>query len=192
MAWLKNGSPLCLASASPRRLELLQQVGIKPFVSPAEIDETIKPGETPRHYVKRMATTKARSTMNQDHARVLAADTIVVLDGVVLGKPFDNQEAEQMLERLSGRPHQVMTAIALFQPQREKIDALVVETAVWFKKVSRAEIQAYVATGEPMDKAGSYGIQGFGAFMVERIDGSYTAVVGLPLFETLSLLTNSN
>jgi septum formation protein len=123
---------------------------------------------------------------------VLGADTVVVLDGEALGKPKSESDAIKMLTRLSGRSHQVFTTIALIRSGSDEIVTRTVETRVWFKKNSSEEIAAYVATKEPMDKAGSYGIQGIGAFMVEKIEGSYTAVVGLPLFETLGLLSNSN
>ncbi|MBF0447968.1 MAG: septum formation inhibitor Maf [Magnetococcales bacterium] len=192
LPWLKNGRDLCLASASPRRLELLQQVGLAPFVFPVQIDESVSGNESPLDYVQRMAQTKARAGAASGYGWVLAADTVVVIDGRPLGKPTDEAEAAEMLACLSGRQHQVMTAIALLGPTTDVSHSEVVVTDVWFKKITVDEIEAYVATKEPMDKAGSYGIQGVGAFMVEKIEGSYTAVVGLPLCETLALLTNYN
>ena len=192
MPWLKNATPLCLASASPRRLELLQQAGIEPFVHATKVDETVKPSESPHHYVERMAREKAQAGLVSGYETVLGADTVVVLDGEALGKPKSESDAIKMLTRLSGRSHQVFTTIALIRSGSDEIVTRTVETRVWFKKNSSEEIAAYVATKEPMDKAGSYGIQGIGAFMVEKIEGSYTAVVGLPLFETLGLLSNSN
>lgn len=192
LPWLKNSQNLCLASASPRRLELLQQAGIKPTVFSTAVDETHNVGESPNQYVQRMAVAKAQAGAASGLTTILAADTIVVVDGEILGKPKDAMDAEKMLAKLSNRQHQVISAIALQTPNQEQIQTRIVTTKVWFKKISRAEIGAYVATKEPLDKAGSYGIQGFGAFMVEKIEGSYSGVVGLPLHETLQLLTNYN
>ncbi|MBF0193513.1 MAG: septum formation inhibitor Maf [Magnetococcales bacterium] len=190
--WLKKGRTICLASASPRRLELLVQVGIEPFVYPTDVNETIYKKEKPKKYAKRMAIAKAQAGLKSGHDIILGADTVVVLDGKVLGKPADKRDAINMLSKLSGRQHKVITAIAIISPKTDKILAKEVETKVWFKKVSKSDIRKYVATNEPMDKAGSYGIQGVGAFLVKKIKGSYSGVVGLPLFETLHLLTNSN
>jgi septum formation protein len=192
LPWLKNGHSICLASASPRRLELLQQAGIEPFVFPTEVDETMEAKELPVQYVERMARTKARAGLQSGYKTVLGADTIVVLDGEIFAKPKSKLDAMAMLGRLSGQKHQVITAIAMIFPNEPEIQSRVITTQVWFKKSTEQEIAAYVATNEPMDKAGSYGIQGIGTFMVEKIEGSYTGVVGLPLFETLELLTNYN
>jgi septum formation protein len=192
LPWLKTGRSLCLASASPRRLELLRQVGMEPVVYPTKVDESLRAGEAPLVYVERMAQSKAKAGLASGEGYILGADTIVVLDGAILGKPKDEADAIEMLSRLSGQGHQVITAVALIRASDGKIQMQTVESQVWFKKNSPQEIAAYVATKEPMDKAGSYGIQGVGAFMVEKIAGSYTAVVGLPLCETLALLTNSN
>jgi septum formation protein len=192
LPWLETGYSLCLASASPRRLELLQQVGIEPFVYPTKVDETVLKKESPKLYAKRMARTKAKAGVLSGYKNVLGADTVVVLNGEILGKPKDEQDAINMLTRLSGQKHQVLTAVALILQNSPTIHSRVVKSDVWFKKNTEAEIAAYVATQEPFDKAGSYAIQGVGTFMVKKIAGSYSGVVGLPLFETLQLLTNSN
>ena len=187
LPWLQE-KHLCLASASPRRLALLRQVGLDPDVQPAHIDETQNPEESVEQYVERMAVSKARLCPAQKADLVIAADTVVVLDNESLGKPGNAEEARRMLARLSHRQHRVLTAVALYQPVSQSGLCRVVETLVWIKPLSAEEIFAYVATGEPLDKAGSYGIQGVGGFMVARIDGSYSGVVGLPLYETLAML----
>ena len=175
---------LVLASASPRRRALLEQLGIPLRVDPPHLDERVLPGETPGAYVLRLAREKARSVhARHPGATVLAADTSVVLDGVVLGKPATTDEALDMLRALSGRTHAVMTAVAVADAGEELVTA-----AVTFTAASEAALRWYVSTGEPMDKAGGYAVQGIGGFLVERIDGSHSAVVGLPLVETLALL----
>jgi septum formation protein len=181
-----------LASASPRRLELLGQIGIEPFVYLTDVNETVFKKEKPKEYAKRMAIAKAKAGLKSGHDIIIGADTVVVLDSKILGKPIDELDAINMLGRLSGRQHKVITAIAVILPTKDKTLVKEVETKVWFKKISKTEIYKYVATNEPMDKAGAYGIQGIGAFLVKKIEGSYSGVVGLPLFETLQLLTNSN
>lgn len=188
LPWL-NKNLLCLASASPRRLDLLQQVGLRPIVQPTDLDETQHPGEEVLAYVERMALEKAKAGSNLVHADlVLGADTVVVLAGQSLGKPDSPDAARHMLARLSGLQHRVLTAVAVHQPHTHRSLQRVVETRVWIKPLSPQEITAYVATGEPMDKAGAYGIQGLGAFLVARMEGSYSGVVGLPIYETLTLL----
>lgn len=188
------GAPLVLASASPRRLELLRQVGLEPQVRPVEIDESRKPGEELDRFVERLAVEKVQAGLREaavdlgDGVWAIGADTEVVLGGQALGKPRDAADARRMLRSLSGREHQVMTGVAVGRTGSDRVASLVVVTRVRVKAMSDAEIDGYVATGEPMDKAGGYGIQGVGAFMVAGISGSYTAVVGLPLFETLVLL----
>jgi septum formation protein len=177
-------SPLVLASASPRRRALLEQLGIPLRIDPAHLDENARPGESAEQYVLRLAREKAEAV----HARhptdtVLAADTSVVLEGRILGKPGTAEEAVEMLRALSGRTHQVMTAVAVAE-----VGARCVTAAVTFAAASEAALRWYVSTGEPMDKAGAYAVQGIGGFLVERIEGSYSAVVGLPLVETLALL----
>ena len=179
---------LCLASASPRRLDLLRQVGLEPLVRPGAVDESRRPGEAVRDYVTRMATDKAVSGVGADVDLSIGADTAVVLDGEILGKPTDAADARRMLARLSGREHRVITGVAVCGRTADRCRSRLVETRVWIKPLAPEEIAAYVATGEPMDKAGAYGIQGVGGFMVTRLEGSYSGVVGLPLFETLQLL----
>jgi septum formation protein len=182
-----------LASASPRRSELLRQIGVRFEVRPAEIPEEPAPGEAPDAYVLRLAAAKAAVVWNAlDAARseprpVLAADTAVVLDGRILGKPASPSEAEAMLEQLSGRTHEVLTAVSLRCGDRP--ETVLSAAEVRFRATTLAERRAYCATGEPFDKAGGYGIQGHAAVFVEQLRGSYSAVVGLPLFETASLLT---
>lgn len=175
---------LVLASASPRRRALLEQLGIPLRVDPPHLDERVLPGEAPGAYVLRLAREKARAVhARHPGATVLAADTSVVLDGVVLGKPATTDEALDMLRALSGHTHDVMTAVAVADAGEELVTA-----AVTFTAASEAALRWYVSTGEPMDKAGGYAVQGIGGFLVERIDGSHSAVVGLPLVETLALL----
>ena len=177
---------LILASASPRRAELLEQLGVSYRVCPADIDETPRPCESPGGYVARMAREKAAALMVPDGGVVLAADTAIALGSDILGKPADRDAACAMLRRLSGRSHEVITSVVLRSAGQLLSEQVV--TAVWFGELDDAQIAAYVATGEADDKAGSYGIQGRGAQFVRRIDGSYSAVVGLPLFETAALL----
>ncbi|TYC57974.1 septum formation inhibitor Maf [Marinobacter sp. BW6] len=181
---------IILASASPRRAELLQQIGLKFSVRPADIDETPKPDETPEQYVERLAREKARAVVQSSpECLVLGSDTSVVLDGKILGKPSGPADARETLARLSGVTHQVMTAVAL--ATEGQCQSVLVITEVCFRELSTAEIEAYVASGEPMDKAGSYGIQGLGGIFVNELRGSYSAVVGLPLQETAALLAGA-
>ena len=176
-----------LASQSPRRRELLTLVGITHAVRPADIDESVLPDESPVPHTERLARAKAhRLAEVHPHAVVIAADTIVVLDGDILGKPRDAAEARAMLARLSGRTHTVFTAMAVALGGRT--ESAVEEVAVTFRALSADEITEYVATGEPMDKAGAYGIQGFGATIVERIEGDYFSVMGLGLRRLVALL----
>jgi septum formation protein len=181
---------LVLASASPRRRELLQQLGVNCICDPAHIDEAQFPGEAPADYVQRMAQEKARAVAaRHDIPRcvVLAADTSVVVDGSVLGKPRDRDDAQTMLERLSGRPHTVLTAICVRSAAGENCQ--LVSTHVEFAVLSRAVCEAYLATNEPWDKAGAYAIQGVAGAFVRSLQGSYSNVVGLPLCETWQLLS---
>lgn len=185
----RGDNPLVLASASPRRSELLRQLGVHFRVLPVDVDETPAPGESPREYVVRVASDKAhaaRSALDTDAAPVLAADTAVVIDGRILGKPVDAEDAARMLRALSGRRHEVLTAVVLRVADRE--ERAVNRTAVGFRRLDAEEIDAYWRSGEPAGKAGAYAIQGLGAVFVERIEGSYTGVMGLPLFETARLL----
>ena len=169
-----------LASQSPRRRELLTLVGIAHEVQPADIDESYIAGERPREHAERLARGKtAVIAARAPDAVVIGSDTIVVVDGDVLGKPADELNAVRMLARLAGRSHTVITAVAV--AWRGETRSGVEEVGVTFHPLSRAEIDAYIATGEPMDKAGAYGIQGYGATIVARVDGDYFAVMGLPL-----------
>ena len=180
---------LILASASPRRAALLAQIGVDFEVLPGNFDESARPGESPQSYVRRMAAGKA--SVASDHGRpLLAADTVVVLDETVLGKPTSVEHGCELLRRLSGRRHEVMTAVALRSGSRTS-EALSV-TEVWFRPLSAPEISRYMALGEGLDKAGGYAIQGAGAVFVERIHGSYSGVVGLPLVETHRLLVQAD
>lgn len=177
---------LCLASASPRRRELLASIGVRVEVCPVDVDETPLPGEAAVDYVTRLARAKALAGARRSPLPTLGSDTTVVRDGVILGKPRDREHAGTMLRSLSGRDHQVLTAVAMSGPAG-LLDACVA-TRVIMREISDAEIDAYWATGEPADKAGGYAIQGLAAVFVERIEGSHSAVVGLPLFETAALL----
>ncbi len=180
---------LVLASASPRRRDLLGQLGLRFTVAAADLDETPRPDEAPEAYVLRLAREKARAVASRfPDTWVLAADTTVVLGRELLGKPRDEAEAREMLTRLSGRTHEVHTGVALAGRADE---ALVVRTRVTFRTLSAGEIAWYVGTGEPRDKAGAYAIQGKGGFLVAAIEGSPTNVIGLPLGETLALLTRA-
>jgi len=176
-----------LASQSPRRRELLALVGISHEVRPADVDESVRPGELPVPYCERLARLKA-DTVAHSHrdAVVVGSDTIVVVDGDILGKPRDQTDATTMLARLSGRTHTVFTAVAVAHGGVTRSG--VEEVDVTFRAIDADTIAAYIATGEPMDKAGAYGIQGFGAAIVERVDGDYFAVMGLPIGRTLELM----
>ncbi|XKH01417.1 Maf family nucleotide pyrophosphatase [Marinobacter nauticus] len=181
---------LILASASPRRTELLTSIGVSFDVQPADIDETPGPDETAYDYVERLAREKAEAVaLSSPHQLVMGSDTSVVLEGEILGKPATQAEARSMLARLSGNTHQVMTAVALVEKGR--CQHVVSVTNVTFRQLEADEIDAYVATGEPMDKAGGYGIQGLGGIFVTDLQGSYSAVVGLPLQETAALLAQA-
>ncbi|HSU95076.1 MAG TPA: Maf family protein [Gemmatimonadaceae bacterium] len=176
-----------LASASPRRRELLSLIGIPHVVEPADIDESHRDGEEAAEHAERLAREKAATIVagNSD-AIVIAADTIVVIEGLVLGKPRDEADAERMLAMLAGQTHVVLTAVAVARGERMRSG--VESVRVTFRPLTRARIRAYIATREPMDKAGSYGIQGYGAALVERIDGDYFAVMGLALARMIDLL----
>jgi len=176
-----------LASASPRRRELLNLIGISHEVRPANIDETIRTRETPRRHAERLAREKASAiAMHDPDLITIGADTIVVVNRKVLGKPADTAQATHMLGLLSGREHTVVTAVAV--SRGKKLRSAVEEVRVRFRRLSAEEIDAYIATGEPMDKAGAYGIQGFGATIVDRIEGDYFAVMGLPLVRLVGLM----
>jgi septum formation protein len=176
-----------LASQSPRRRELLALVGIAHDVLPADIDESYLAGERPRDHAERLARGKADVVAAREpDAVVIGSDTIVVVDGDVLGKPADENDAVRMLARLAGRSHTVVTAVAVAWGCETR--SAVEEVGVTFHPLSRAEIDAYIATREPMDKAGAYGIQGYGATIVARVDGDYFAVMGLPLQRLIRVL----
>lgn len=181
---------LYLASGSPRRRELLTQLGLHFERVITDVEELRRDEESAQHYVRRLAREKAQAgvAVAPQDLPVLGADTIVVLNGEVLEKPRDAAHAAEMLVRLSGKTHQVMTAVALADRQRE-LDCLVL-TEVTFRLLTPQDISDYIASGEPMDKAGAYGIQGLGGNFVRKINGSYHAVVGLPLVETSELLSH--
>lgn len=177
---------ILLASNSPRRKELLGQLGFSFTAIGSDIDESVKQHEDPISYVKRMAIEKALKQNNKKNTIVLGSDTCVVFNDHILGKPTDFKDANAMLSMLSGNTHQVLTAIAV--AQQDDVSVEVVTTNVTFKTLSQQEIMNYWQTGEPKDKAGSYGIQGIAGQFVTSIEGSYSAVVGLPLYETAQLL----
>ena len=179
---------LVLASQSPRRRELLGLIGLAHEVRPADIDESYLAGETPEAHCERLARGKASALagrVNRD-AVIIGSDTIVVVDGLVLGKPADAADATRMLRMLSGRSHTVLTAVAVARGGR--VESAVERVSVAFREIDDAEIAAYIATREPMDKAGAYGIQGYGATIVSRIEGDYFAVMGLALNLLVRLL----
>lgn len=189
-------SEFILASASPRRAELLQQIGLHPTIVPADIDESALPGETPSNYVERLALEKAMHVwhhkMGDDNSLldsspvVLAADTCVVCNDRILGKPTDQQDGVQMLLDLSDRLHSVFTGTAIVSAEQK--ESLVCCSRVRFRLISRSEAERYWASGEAAGKAGAYAIQGKGAAFVEHLEGSYSNVVGLPLYETAQML----
>lgn len=188
---------LYLASGSPRRREILESLGYRVARLPADIDETPKENEAATDYVLRMACEKNAAALALWHQRqhaapdapVLTADTTVALDNHILGKPANAAEARQMLQALSGRRHQVLTAVCLCHNGAQQ--SFIQTSDVRFKALSNAEIDAYIASGEPLDKAGAYGIQGLGGIFVEHLQGSFTGVMGLPVFETRQLLLDS-
>ncbi len=206
-------APLTLASTSPRRKELLEKLGFTVRVVQGGADETQLPGEMPEDYAKRVARAKvlgavkrlqatlyttdleARRQISQGTPRaddpvrwVIGADTVVVVDDVIFGKPVDLQEAREMLVRLSGREHLVITGFCLFDLKRNREGLQAVTTVVKFKELTRSEIDQYVSVGESMDKAGSYAVQGVGSYLVEYLRGSYTNVVGLPLCQVVEMM----
>lgn len=186
MPTLEESTALVLASASPRRRDLLSQLGLRFTVAAADIDETPLAGEAADLYVLRLAREKARTVAERFPGTwVLAADTTVALGAELLGKPSSPAEAREMLTRLSGRTHAVYTGVAL---AGRAMESMVVRTGVTFRTLSAGEIDWYANTGEPLDKAGAYGMQGKGSFLVSGIEGSPTNVIGLPLGETLELL----
>jgi septum formation protein len=189
---MKLTRPLVLASASPRRREILEQLGLVFTVQPANVDESLLPGEDHDRYVVRLAAHKAHAAAalltDLGPRCVLGADTTVVLEGKVFGKPENRQESEQMLRELRGREHIVYTGVALWLVPEAHGHSLVVNTRVLFRSFSDATLRRYVDSGEGLDKAGSYGIQELGAGLVSEVHGSYSNVVGLPAAETIELL----
>ena len=175
-----------LASASPRRAELLRQLGLVFTVRPCDIDERALDHETAAETATRLALAKAAIVARNETLPVLGADTIVVVDSVSLGKPRNSAEGLAMLERLSGRGHDVLTAVALVHAQRSEVRLS--QSTVYFREISSDEARAYWRSREPRDKAGGYGIQGIGGIFARRIEGSYSGIVGLPLAETEALL----
>lgn len=202
---MTNGRPLLyLASHSPRRRELLRQINVRfetlllrsDRTRGGDVQEVPREGETPADYVSRVTVEKARAGMVRARERalapglVLAADTEVVIDGEALGKPRDAAHATQMLARLSGRSHEVLSAVALATGETQ-VDIRLTRSVVHLAAIDPGDLRRYVASGEPLDKAGAYAIQGLGALFVTRLEGSYSAVMGLPLHETAELLRNS-
>ncbi len=186
---MKNNPPfqkLVLASASPRRRELLESLGLVFTIQVPEIDETPEANEAPRAYVERLAQEKAAAILADADTLLIAADTIVVQKGAILGKPENEADAFSMLSNLSGRTHEVITGVCV--QKGERIVLFSVSTEVVFRELEKSEIAAYIASGDPMDKAGAYAIQGGAAHMVRAIKGSYTNVVGLPLCEVHEVL----
>lgn len=182
-----SGSPtLHLASTSPRRREILASLGLAFDVVPVDVDESPRAGESPEEMVLRLSVAKSRAAEIGAGGVALGSDTAVVVDDTVLGKPRDREDCLEMLGRLSGRAHRVLTGVAL--TDRHGTATALSDTDVYFREISRDEALAYWQSGEPRDKAGAYAIQGLGGAFVERIEGSYTGVVGLPVFETIELL----
>ncbi len=177
-----------LASLSPRRCELLEQIKVNYQQVAISVDETPYPQEMPQNYVSRLALAKAQAgrLAVETAYPVLGADTAIVCHGQIFGKPVDKDDAKQILRQLSGHCHQVMTAVALVTTTTSLVRLNI--SQVYFRPLTEADIQAYIATGEPLDKAGGYAIQGLGSIFIKRIEGSYSGVMGLPLYETAKLL----
>ena len=190
---LKKMARIILASSSPRRKELLEQVGLKFEIFSPDIDESVCIGESADHYVQRLAEQKAQAILAQfPDAIVIAADTSLVLDHKIIGKPESKQHAFEIWTELSDRQHDVLSGVCVLSSECDPntIQSVVVRTQVHFRKLSQLDMEQYWATGEPIGKAGAYAIQGYAAQFIPRIEGSYSNVVGLPLYETLQLLKN--
>lgn len=187
---MSSQQDIYLASASPRRQELLRQIGVRFTLLPVQVDEGAQPCEIARHYVQRVAAEKAQAawihTQRQQAWPVLAADTAVILDDQIMGKPHDRKHATEMLRQLSGRQHEVLTAVSVRLADRHW--GCVQASKVSFAALDETTIAAYCASGEPLDKAGAYAIQGLAAKFITRLEGSYSGVMGLPLYETAQLL----
>ena len=182
-------SPFILASASPRRQELLRSVGLKFKTIPANVNENYLAGESPLQHVKRLSSDKALViAVKYPEAWVLGADTIVVIDGLILGKPNNKSQARKMLQKLSGREHKVFTGFTIAHMAAKIHQTKIIQSAVRFKTISPSEMEWYIACDEPYDKAGGYAVQGRGAYFIQSIRGSYTNVIGLPLCEVLEVL----
>ena len=184
-------TPLGLGSVSPRRRELLEHVGIPLVVLPADADERVLPADSPDAYIERVTLAKLDAVTKHAGVRVgawLTADTVVLVDGEILGKPADVADAERMIARLSGRAHQVKTRFAIGDPQGKLLHAETATADVWFRTLEADEIADYAASGEGLDKAGAYAVQGLGSFAIARIDGSYANVMGLPICEVVVAL----
>ena len=189
---MRTARKIILASASPRRAALLASAGIPVEAIPSGVPEAFRPDESVQERVRRLAEAKARAVAGFTAERFfIGADTAVVCGGEMMGKPRDAQDAARMLRKLSGGPHEVTTGVAIYDAQRDRIEMATVTTRVYMKRLRPEEINAYIETGCPFDKAGAYGIQGRAAYMVERIEGSYTNVVGLPLCETVEALARA-
>ena len=183
---------LILASASPRRADLLREAGIDVEIQPANVDEDVAPHEVPEAYVRRVAEAKARAISGREPGRlVLAADTAVVVDGEILGKPTGSEDAARMLRLLSGRTHQVVSGVCLLKDHERVVETVVEVSTVEFAALSAAQIAWYVGSGDSMDKAGGYGIQGLASRFVTRIEGSYSNVVGLPIAVVYRMCTEA-
>lgn len=190
---MQNASyKLILASASPRRKEILAEGGLSFSVRPQDIDESVYDGIEPRLMVQLLAASKAAKAVQGENEVILGADTVVVCDGKVLGKPKDAAKAEEMLSMLSGRTHSVYTGIAVLRGDDGTMRTHAEETLVTFRTLTKEEIRAYIETGEPMDKAGAYGIQGKGGALVSETEGDFQNVVGLPLGAVLRLMAEMN
>ena len=183
-----DGQKIILASQSPRRKQLLEQIGMVPVCMPVDIDESVYLNEMPLEFCNRLALQKAQSgwLLSEKNLPVLGSDTVVVYDDQILGKPKNEQHAIEMLSKLSGRRHQVITAVAVVFAEKQLTEYSISE--VQFEYIKVDEIKAYVESGEPMDKAGSYGIQGHAALWIKKITGSHSGIMGLPLFETGKIL----
>ncbi|MCB1603201.1 MAG: Maf family protein [Gammaproteobacteria bacterium] len=183
-----DGQKIILASQSPRRKQLLEQIGMVPVCMPVDIDESVYLNEMPLEYCNRLALQKAQSgwLLSEKNLPVLGSDTVVVYDDQILGKPKNEQHAIEMLSKLSGRRHQMITAVAVVFAEKQLTEYSISE--VQFEYIKVDEIKAYVESGEPMDKAGSYGIQGHAALWIKKITGSHSGIMGLPLFETGKIL----
>ena len=189
---MRTAGKLILASASPRRAALLASAGIAVEAIPSGLPEDFRPDESAEEHVRRLAEAKARAVARLTAGRFfIGADTVVIRRGERMGKPQDAEDAARMLRTLSGGPHEVMTGVAIYDAERDAVQMETVTTRVYMKRLRPEEISAYVATGCPFDKAGAYGIQGRAAYMVARIEGSYTNVVGLPLCETVEALARA-